>query len=278
VGPPYFQSVFVPLMTPAIFLMGIGPLARWKQASIPGLAGRLKWAFAVALISAALLPLTMGSWTPMVAFGLLLAMWIVTSSVVNLRERVMQLAATGGGSAWTCMKKLPRGYYGMLLAHFGVAVFIVGVTLVKGYETEKDVRMTPGSTVSVGGYLMRLDHFEDITGPNYTGVRGVVTVLKNGRETGVMHPEKRMYNVQQMPMTEAAIDTGFTRDLYVSLGEPVDGGAWVVRVYYKPFVDWIWGGAFRMALGGVLAVSDRRYRLARAQQRKASRAEATATA
>ena len=278
VGPPYFQSVFVPLMTPAIFLMGIGPLARWKQASIPDLAGRLKWAFAVALISAALLPLTMGSWTPMVAFGLLLAMWIVTSSMVNLRERVKQLAATGGGSAWTCMKKLPRGYYGMLLAHFGVAVFIVGVTLVKGYETEKDVRMTPGSTVSVGGYSMRLDRFEDITGPNYTGVRGVVTVLKNGRQTGEMHPEKRMYNVQQMPMTEAAIDTGFTRDLYVSLGEPVDGGAWVVRVYYKPFVDWIWGGAFLMALGGVLAVSDRRYRLARAQQRKASQAEATATA
>jgi len=278
VGPPYFQSVFVPLMTPAIFLMGIGPLARWKQASIPDLAGRLKWAFAVALISAALLPLTMGSWTPMVAFGLLLAMWIVTSSVVNLRERVKQLAATGGGSAWTCLKKLPRGYYGMSLAHFGVAVFIVGVTLVKGYETEKDVRMTPGSTVSVGGYSMRLDRFEDITGPNYTGVRGVVTVLKNGRETDVMHPEKRMYNVQQMPMTEAAIDTGFTRDLYVSLGEPVDGGAWVVRVYYKPFVDWIWGGAFLMALGGVLAVSDRRYRLARAQHRKASQAEATATA
>jgi len=265
-------------MTPAIFLMGIGPLARWKQASIPDLADRLKWAFAVALISAALLPLTMGSWTPMVAFGLLLAMWIVTSSVVNLRERVKQLAATGGGSAWTCLKKLPRGYYGMSLAHFGVAVFIVGVTLVKGYETEKDVRMTPGSTVSVGGYSMRLDRFEDITGPNYTGVRGVVTVLKNGRETDVMHPEKRMYNVQQMPMTEAAINTGFTRDLYVSLGEPVDGGAWVVRVYYKPFVDWIWGGAFLMALGGVLAVSDRRYRLARAQHRKASQAEATATA
>ena len=278
VGPPYFQSVFVPLMAPAIFLMGIGPLARWKQASIPDLAGRLKWAFAVALVTAALLPLTMGGWTPMVAFGLLLAMWIITSGVVNLRERVRQLAATGGGSAWTCMKKLPRGYYGMLLAHFGVAVFIIGVTLVKGYETEKDVRMTPGSTVSVGGYLMRLDRFEDIVGPNYTGVRGVVTVLKNGRETGVMHPEKRMYNVQQMPMTEAAIDTGFTRDLYVSLGEPVDGGAWVVRVYYKPFVDWIWGGAFLMALGGVLALSDRRYRLARAQDRKSSQVEATATA
>ena len=157
-------------------------------------------------------------------------------------------------------------------------MFIIGVTLVKGYETEKDVRMTPGSTVSVGGYLMRLDRFEDIVGPNYTGVRGVVTVLKNGRETGVMHPEKRMYNVQQMPMTEAAIDTGLTRDLYVSLGEQVDGGAWVVRVYYKPFVDWIWGGAFLMALGGVLALSDRRYRLARAQDRKSSQVEATATA
>jgi cytochrome c-type biogenesis protein CcmF len=278
VGPPYFDAVFVPLMAPAVFLMGVGPLARWKQASIPDLAGRLKWAFAVAVVSAALLPLTMGRWTPMVAFGLLLALWVTAAGVVNLRGRVQQLAAAGGGRPVSYLKRLPRGYYGMLLAHFGVAVFIVGVTLVNGYETEKDVRMAPGNTVSIGGYTMRLERLEDTTGPNYTSVKGVVTVLKDGRERGVMYPEKRFYTVQQMPMTEAAIDTGFTRDLYVSLGEPVDGGAWIVRVYHKPFVDWIWGGAFLMAIGGLLAVSDRRYRMARAPRRETSASQAGATA
>ncbi len=278
VGPPYFDAVFVPLMVPAMFLMGVGPMARWKQASLPDLATRLKWAFALAVLSAAVLPLMMGKWTPMIALGLLLAVWIVASSAVNLRERVTQLAAGGGGHPAAYLKKLPRGYYGMLLAHTGVAVFIVGVTMVNGYETEKDVRMTPGSTVSIGGYSIRLDGFEDIEGPNYSGVRGLLTVFKDGRQRDVMHPEKRFYNVQQMPMTEAAIDTGFTRDLYVSLGEPVDGGAWIVRVYHKPFVDWIWGGAFLMALGGILAVSDRRYRLARAEQRKGRETTVTAAA
>jgi cytochrome c-type biogenesis protein CcmF len=142
-------------------------------------------------------------------------------------------------------------------------VFIVGVTLVKGYEVEKDLRMQPGDTAEVGGYTFRLDGFVQVPGPNYDATRGLVTVTRGERKIAVMHPEKRMYHVQQMPMTEAAIDTGFTRDLYVSLGEPVDGGAWIVRIYNKPFVDWIWGGAFLMALGGLLAVTDRRYRLAR---------------
>ncbi len=270
VGPPYFEAVFAPLMAPALFLMGVGPLARWKQAAVPDLAGRLKWAFAIALVSAALLPFVMGKWTPMIAFGLLLAVWIMASGFVNLWERVTQLAVAGGGWRIACLGQLPRGYYGMLLAHFGVAVFIVGVTLVNGYEMEKDVRMMPGSSVAIGGYDLRLDRLEDIEGPNYGGVRGIVSVLSGDRVVNVMYPEKRLYNVQQMPMTEAAIDTGFTRDLYVSLGEPLDNGDWVVRVYYKPFIDWIWGGAFLMALGGILAISDRRYRLARAVKRDAN--------
>ena len=265
VGPPYFEAVFVPLMAPAVFLMGVGPLARWKQADMPDLARRLRWAFAVALVTALLLPFTMGKWTPLIAFGLLLALWIVTSGLVNLRARVGQMRAAGGGSAVAQLAQLPRGYYGMLLAHFGVAVFIVGVTLVNGYETEKDVRMAPGDTIEVGGYVFRLDGFTEVDGPNYSATRGLVAVLKNDKQVRVMHPEKRLYHVQQMPMTDAAIDTGFTRDLYVSLGDPVGDGAWVVRIYHKPFVDWIWGGAFLMALGGILAITDRRYRLARRQ-------------
>ena len=275
VGPPYFESVFLPLMAPAVFLMGVGPLAKWKQAQIPDLAVRLRWAFALALVTALLLPFTLGRWTPMISFGLLLALWLAFSGFVNLRQRLQQIAGTG--SLGKRLRSLPRGYYGMMLAHLGVAVFIVGVTLVKGYEVEKDVRMQAGDTVEIGGYQFRLEGFEEVRGANYDATRGLIAVSRNGKAVRMMHPEKRMYHVQQMPMTEAAIDTGLTRDLYVSLGEPVAGDAWVVRLYYKPFVDWIWGGAFLMALGGLLAVSDRRYRLARRAERE-NLAAAAATA
>lgn len=278
VGPPYFDSVFVPLMAPAIFLMGVGPLAKWKQAELPDLAHRLKWALAVSLITALLLPFTMGEWTPMIAFGLLLALWVVVSGVVNLRQRVSQLRAANGFGTGAQLRGLPRGYYGMLLAHAGVAVLITGVTLVKGYEVEKDVRMQAGDTVEVGGYTFRLDGFVQVPGPNYEATRGLVSVLKNGKRVRTMFPEKRLYHVQQMPMTEAAIDAGFTRDLYVSLGEPVGNDAWVVRIYHKPFVNWIWGGAFLMALGGILAITDRRYRLARQAEQKIPAAAATVSA
>ena len=148
----------------------------------------------------------------------------------------------------------------MLVAHLGVAVFVVGVTLVKGYEIEKDVRMQPGETVELGGYTFRFDGVEEVKGPNYGAARATIDVTRNGKPFTVMHPEKRIYLVQQNPMTEAAIDSGFTRDLYVSLGDPLGDGAWLVRVHYKPFVSWIWGGCLIMALGGVLAATDRRYR------------------
>ena len=278
VGPPYFEAVFVPLMTPALFLMGIGPIAKWKQAALPEMAARLKWAFVIALITALLLPFTLGKWTPMIAFGLLLALWVAISSFVNLKQRVAQLRATSGRSLGSQLGAIPRGYYGMLLAHVGVAVFITGVTLVKGYETEKDVRMLVGDTVDVGGYTFRLDRLAQVAGPNYEATRGSMAILKDGKELRTLYPEKRFYQVQQMPMTEAAIDTGFTRDLYVSLGEPVGDGAWVVRIYDKPFVNWIWGGALLMALGGILAVSDKRYRLARKVERDVAESVTTASA
>ncbi|MGQ0578833.1 MAG: heme lyase CcmF/NrfE family subunit [Betaproteobacteria bacterium] len=278
VGPPYFDTVFVPLMAPAIFLMGVGPLAKWKQAELPDLAHRLKWALGVALLSALLLPFTMGKWTPMISFGLLLALWVAVSGVVNLRQRVSQLRAASGLGTGAQLRELPRGYYGMLLAHAGVAVFIAGVTLVKGYEIEKDVRLQAGDTVDVGGYTFRLDGLVQVPGPNYEATRGLISVLKNGKRVRTMHPEKRFYHVQQMPMTEAAIDVGFTGDLYVSLGEPVGNDAWVVRIYHKPFVDWIWGGALLMALGGILAITDRRYRLARKAEREAPAAASAVAA
>jgi cytochrome c-type biogenesis protein CcmF len=269
--------VFAPLMTPALFLMGIGPLAKWKQAALPDLAMRLKWAFAAALVTAVVAPFVMGRWSPAIALGLLLAAWIVASGVANLRARLAQLKLTHPGLR-ARLGTLPRGYWGMLVAHLGVAVFLVGVTMVRGYETEKDVRMLVGDSVEVGGYTFRLDGLDRVRGPNYEATRGHVRVARNGRDVALLHPEKRFYPVQQMPMTEADIDSGFTRDLYVSLGEPVGEGAWVVRVYHKPFVDWIWGGGFLMAIGGVIAITDRRYRLARRKQEQGATLEPQGTA
>jgi len=260
VGPPYFETVFVPLMAPALFLMGIGPLARWKKASIPDLATRLRWAFAASLVAALLLPLALGRWSALVAFGLLLAAWVAASGVVQLYEKVRN--AAGGTSAWTRLRGTPRATYGMLLAHFGVAVFVAGVTLVKGYESERDVRMEPGDTVELGGYTFRFDGVRDVQGPNYVAAHASIHVSRDGRTVTMLHPEKRIYTVQNMPMTEAAIDPGFTRDLYVSLGDAVGATAWIVRVQHKPFIDWIWGGCLLMALGGAVAASDRRYRVA----------------
>ena len=259
VGPPYFDTVFVPLMTPAIFLMGIGPLAQWKKASLPDLALRLRWAFGASVVTALLLPFVLGKWTPLLSLGLLLASWIVTTTLVNIRERVSRLVGT---SAMSALATLPRAYWGMVVAHCGIAVFIVGVTMVKGFEVEQDLRMNVGEISTIGGYTFRFDGVQNITGPNYTAARGMFHVSQGGHDVTDMFPEKRHYPVQNQAMTEAAIDTGLLRDLYVSLGEPLPGGAWSVRLYHKPFIDWIWGGCLIMALGGVLAMTDRRYRLA----------------
>jgi len=250
VGPPYFNSVFVPIMLPLLFLIAVGPLANWKHADPRDMAQRLRLAAVLAVIAGVGLPFLVGEWTPLIALGLLLAIWIVASSAFQIRTRLK--------SGWP-----PRAYWGMHLAHVGIAVFVVGVTLVKGYEVERDVRMAVGDTVTLGGYTVRLKGVKQVPGPNYMAQRGDIELSKNGEVLRTLNPEKRSYFSSQMPMTETAIDSGFTRDLYVSLGEPLDaqGSAWSVRVYYKPFIVWIWGGCLLMALGGGLAASDKRYRL-----------------
>ena len=257
VGPPYFNTVFVPLMVPMVMMMGLGPVARWKQASLPDIWQRVRWALASSMVIALLLPLVLGKWTPLIALGMLLAAWLITTSLIDLRKRM-----GNEGTLWQRCKNPSRSYYGMQLAHIGIAVFIIGVTLVKGYETERDVRMDVGDTVEAGGYVFRFDGVSEQEGPNYVASQGRVSVLKDGRLVTELNPEKRQYNASGMPMTEAAIRTGLLRDLYVSLGEPIpDSEAWAVRVYIKPFVDWIWFGCLLMALGGVVAISDRRYRI-----------------
>jgi len=258
VGPPYFEAVFVPVMTPAIFLIGIGPISRWKQMSLPSLAVRVRWAIGVSFVSAIIAPFLMGEWKPLVSFGLLLAFWIILSILVSLKHR---LNNSGQGDVFARLAKQSRSFYGMHCAHLGVAVFIIGVTLVNGYEIEKDVRMDIGSRVTINEYAFQFNGVSDVVGPNYKAVRGEVDVLKNGEFVRKLYPEKRTYNASGMAMTEAAIDTGLFRDLYIALGEPLEGEAWVVRAYHKPFVDWIWLGCLFMAIGGILTVSDKRYRL-----------------
>ena len=259
VGPPYFETVFVPLMVPALLLIGVGPIAKWKSASLPDLFTRLKWAAGASLVVALVLPFTLGHWTWGVSMGLLLAAWIAFTTLAALVHR---LRSAAGANLRAKLRASSLSYYGMLVAHLGVAVFVVGVTMVRGYGSEKDVRMEPGETVELAGYVFRFGGAVEIEGPNYTAARGTIEVTRDGKAVATMHPEKRVYTVQQMPMTEAAIDTGLTRDLYVAMGEAVSPKAWIIRVWVKPYVDWIWGGCVIMALGGLLAAADRRYRIA----------------
>jgi len=264
VGPPYFNSVFVPLMAPAAFLIGVGPIARWKQAKIPELAVRLRLAFALSLVTAILLPFVIGGWKWRASLGLLLFCWIVATSLQNIWSRVR---GQGGESSFLSRLKAPsRSYYGMHLAHIGVAVFIAGVTVVTSYQTERDVKMNIGDNVSVGGYDFRLASLSQYQGPNFQAVRADIEVTRNGSPVGVMHPEKRAFTVSGNATSETAIDRSIWRDLYLSLGDEVPGGGWTVRVYHKPLVNWIWGGALLMAIGGGFAVSDRRYALASRKQ------------
>jgi len=257
VGPPYFNAVFVPIMVPLLALVALGPYARWKQLDARDMAARLRLAAVIALAAGAGLPLVAGGrWSPGVALGLMLAVWIVAATVFQVRERMR--------SGWA-----PPSFWGMHLAHVGLAVVVVGVVMVRNHEVEKDVRMAVGDTVRFGGYEVRMLGLKQVAGPNYTAQRGDFELSKDGQALRILHPEKRSYISSPNPMTEAAIDSSVLRDIYVSLGEPLadtGGSAWSVRVYYKPFVMWIWGGALLMALGGALAAADRRYRL---KQRKA---------
>jgi cytochrome c-type biogenesis protein CcmF len=248
VGPPYFNTVFVPLMAPVLFLMAAVPLARWKHTDVKEMARRLWVAGALAVVGAVAIPLMMGGWTFLTGLGTLLAVWIGSSMTMQIATRLKS------GNP-------PLSFWGMQLGHLGVAVFVMGVTLVGGFQEEKDVRMEPGETVAVGGYEFKFQGVTRVNGPNYSAFRGQFEVAHAGKPGRTLYPEKRSYASSSMPMTEAAIDAGFTRDVYVSLGEPLEGQAWAVRVYFKPFVDWIWGGCVLMALGGICAVSDRRYRL-----------------
>jgi cytochrome c-type biogenesis protein CcmF len=254
VGPPYFNAVFVPLITPALFLMGVGPLLGWKGDSLPDIAVRLKWALGVALATGLLLPLTLDGYQPWAALGLALSIWIALTVLIAFRERVKSLRQ---------LASLPRAFWGMHLAHLGLAVGVAGITMVVNYEQELDVRMNVGDQAQMAGYTLTFMGVEQVEGPNFRATRGSVVVKEDGDKQFTLRPEKRIYNASGSVMTEAAVRPSAFSDLYVSLGEPLNPEltTWAVRLYYKPFVNWLWLGALLMVVGGFLAAFDRRYRV-----------------
>ena len=258
VGPPYFEAVFVPLMLPVLFLMAPGLFMRWKETSLKQIAERLKWVALASLLTGAAVAFALST-SVMASIGLILALWILLATASHLTQRLGHFAA--GTSLRNRIASLPLSYWGMLTAHLGIAIFVIGVTLVKGLEVSNDVSMHLGDTTTIGGYVVQLTDMQRVKGPNYLAAQGTFVVSKGTQTVTVLKPEKRVFTVQQMPMTDAAIDRGFTRDLYISLGDAVSDNAWAVRVQVKPFVSWIWAGCIIIALGGLMAASDRRYRM-----------------
>ena len=259
VGPPYFNAVFIPLMAPLAFVVGLGMLLRWKKDSIRQLALRVRWIIAICVIGGLLLPLLMPFYSWAAVLGLTLALWTVAMTGLSFVDRL----GTKGFS-WQRILTIPAGFYGMTMAHIGIAVFVTGITLTSIYSVEKDVRMAPDETIDMSGYIFEFKGVTETTGPNYMAQQAFVTVSHEGKEVAKLEPQKRVYQVQTMPMTEAAIDAGLFRDLFVAIGEPLgDQGAWSLRIYYKAFIRWIWLGAVFMAAGGLCAAFDRRYRVVR---------------
>ena len=255
VGPPYFNAVFIPLMAPLAIVVGFGILLNWKRDNIKALINRL-WLLALGCIFvAALIPLAMPFYSWAAVLGLSLALWTLAVSGVAFKQRLQSLS-------WQRLKQIPAGFYGMTLAHTGIAVFVVGITMTSVYSIERDVRMAPEDTLDMFGYVFQFHDVKQTQGPNYTAQQGHLTVTHNGEIVAKLAPQKRVYRVQTMPMTEAAINAGIFRDLFVAIGEPLgEEGAWSLRIYYKSFIRWIWMGGVFMAVGGMLGALDRRYRL-----------------
>jgi cytochrome c-type biogenesis protein CcmF len=250
VGPPYFNAVFAPLLVPVVFLMIPGSVARWRDANLREIAVSLRWVALGAFVVAVLFTWAMGPWSWGAFFGFVLGAWVAVGSLEQVGMRLRKPGRIGAS------------FWGQHIAHLGMAVLVIGITGVKSYEVERDVRMHIDDVVTISPYTFRLTALSEVRGPNYKAVRADVEVLRHDKVIEVLQPEKRRYFSSAMPMTEAGIDSGFMRDLYVSLGEPLNEARteWSMRVYYKPFVPWLWGGVMLMVLGGVLAALDRRYR------------------
>jgi cytochrome c-type biogenesis protein CcmF len=262
IGAPFFDQMFVYLIVPFVLLMGVGPLVRWKKQSPAALQKQLLIAFALSVSAGLLVNYSYSAPTYMAALGMTLSFWIVVTTIQEILQRTTSEGLTGQPFT-SSIRKLTRSHWGMVMGHLGFAVTLIGITLVSNFEVEKDLRMTPGDQVALGGYDFKFIGVKPLQGPNYGGHVGIVDVYQDGNKVSTLAAEKRWYPVQRTTMTEAGIDSGFTRDLFVALGEQLKNGDWALRIYVKPFVNWIWAGAFIMGFGGILSISDRRYRMAR---------------
>ncbi|MFC3609566.1 heme lyase CcmF/NrfE family subunit [Stutzerimonas tarimensis] len=256
VGPPYFNALFNPLMALLMATLGVGVLVRWKDTPVKWLKSMLTPVLIASAVLAGVASMLFGDFNWAILAVCLLAAWVTLAGVRDLLDK------TRHKGLWRGIRSLSPSYWGMHMAHLGLAVCALGVVLTSHLSVERDLRMSPGDSLELGGYHFFFEGTHHFEGPNYISDKGTVRVLNaNGREITVLHPEKRLYVVQQMPMTEAGIHAGFTRDLYVALGEPLEDGDWAVRVHIKAFVRWIWLGSLMMGLGGFMAAADRRYRV-----------------
>jgi cytochrome c-type biogenesis protein CcmF len=261
-GAPYFNTIFLPLMTLLAFCLGISTYSRWKRTSLDHLIKNL-WKLLIASVACGVvIPLlVVGRFEPGAMLAMALALWIVFGVVQDIWHKTANKASRVAG-----LRSLSLGYYGMQLAHTGFAVVILGICLTSHYSIEQDHRLAPGESLTIGNYEFVFKGVVEREGPNYVANSGTIDVLRNGSPYITMHPEKRRYLARGDVQTEADIQVGFFRDLFTALGDPRGDGAWVVRIHVKPFVFWIWMGAFLMAGGGVLAILDRRYRLKRVRE------------
>jgi cytochrome c-type biogenesis protein CcmF len=262
IGPPYFNAIFVPLMIILVVFLGFGPMTRWKRTSTDYLIGQVIKVLLVSLFIGIALPLVV-----LMGFSLAatvcvsLASWIVLTIAKDVSNKLVNKSSVMAG-----LSSLPLSYLGMLLAHSGIAVMLIGVGLTTFFSSERSVLLGPNESVELGSYSFRLNGHEEIRGPNYIADRASISVMKDGLDLGNLFPERRIYLATGTPSTEMAIDAGFIRDLFVTLGEEKDGGIWSMTIYVKPFVRWIWLGAILMALGGAIASGDKRYRLLRQRE------------
>ena len=258
VGAPYFSAVFVPLTLPLVFLAGLGPKMQWKQASLKQLWQATRGILGIAVVVGAILLFLVGnSFSLLTVLSVVAGVWIIfamLNTLFKLGDNTLSESLT-----WKRLRSLPASFYGMNMAHIGMGIFVLGVTFSGAYSEEKNALLGEGETITVAGYRFVFNGVGNTEGPNYSALEGELDVYKGDEQVATLYPQKRIYRVQTNPMTEAAIDATLLRDLYVSLAEPV-GERFGVRVYYKPFIRWIWIGALLMALGGLWSIGDRRYR------------------
>lgn len=261
IGAPFFNQMFTYLIVPFVLFMGIGPLSRWKNQSAQALYKQLLIAFGLSVSAGILVNASFEQSSYMAALGLVMSFWIVITTIMEIRQRIQPQIESGKFTILQSLKKLTRSHWGMVSGHLGFAVALIGIALVSAYNVERNVRMAVGDGVTLQGYEFVFKGVSEFAGPNYTADVAHLDVYQDGRKVSSLAAEKRFYPVQRNVMTEAGIDSGFTRDLFVALGEQLKNGDWSLRIYVKPFINWIWLGTFIMAFGGILSISDKRYRM-----------------